>query len=86
MTNGWCQMFPIRQLNIEKTLIWSLICEQEGEGQDYLHAAVNVGKPNLLSLIYADVQYLTTSCTVRYGRRTVAAPCLQWQTRFAKNS
>ena len=50
-------MFPIRQLNIEKTLIWSLICEQEGEGQDYLHAAVNVEKPNLSSLICAVLQY-----------------------------
>ena len=60
ITNGWCQMFPIRQLNIEKTLIRSLICEQEAEGQDYLHAAVNVGQPNLLSLICAVLQYLTT--------------------------
>ena len=63
MTNGWCQMFPIRQLNIEKTLIWSLICEQEGEGQDYLHAAVNVEKLNLSSLICAVLQYWATSCT-----------------------
>ena len=63
MTNGWCQMFPIRQLNIGKTLIWSLICEQEGEGQDYLHAAVNVEKPNLSSLICAVLQYWATSCT-----------------------